>query len=168
MAESPKKSSSRRKTSTIETEAVEPDERRIAESEGTETSPGGDAHEPPFGKVRIHNNVFAAIARMAALKVPGVAELSGNFVDGLADIMGKKIRDRGIRVVVDDEGVDIEMHIAVEYGMRIPQVSWQLQRDVRSAIEQMTGKTVKALEIVVQGVNMTGPDEDAKEGGSDT
>jgi uncharacterized alkaline shock family protein YloU len=62
--------------------------------------------------------------------------------------------ERGVKVEVDGDFVSLELHIVVDYGVRIPQVSWQVQNEVRRAIEQMTGKTVHDVEVIVQGVKM--------------
>lgn len=109
-----------------------------------------------MGTVRIHNNVIAVIARLAALKVPGVVEMSGTLVDGIAGMIGKKSADRGIRVEVEENAVAIDLHVVLEYGVRIPQVCWQLQHDICEAVEKMTGKQVKVVNVVVQGVHMPG------------
>ncbi|NKB22982.1 MAG: Asp23/Gls24 family envelope stress response protein [Kiritimatiellae bacterium] len=113
-----------------------------------------------LGAIRIHNNVIAVISRLAALKVPGVAGMSSTLVDDIAGIIGKKNIDRGIRVEVEENTVIIDLHVIFEYGVRIPQVSWQLQNDIREAIEQMTGKHVKAVNVVVQSVRMPGEDSE--------
>lgn len=111
-------------------------------------------NDTELGSVQIHNNVIAAIARLAAVKVPGVADMSSGIVDDIAGIIRKKSNDRGIRVTFEDSGVVIELHVVLEYGVRIPNVAWQLQTEVRQAVEQMTGKHVKSVQVVVQGVKM--------------
>jgi uncharacterized alkaline shock family protein YloU len=118
---------------------------------------GGDhiENDTELGSVQIHNNVIATIARLAAIKVPGVFEMSGGIVDDLAGmIRNKKSGDRGIRVEFDETGVVIHLHVVLEYGIRIPHVAWQLQTEVRQAVEQMTGKHVKAVQVIVQGVKL--------------
>lgn len=112
-----------------------------------------------LGSVQIHNSVIGAIARVAATKIPGVAEMSGGLVDGLAGIIGKKAQDRGIRVDAQDEAVVVELHVIVEYGVRIPHVAWQIQTEVRKAVEAMTGKPVKAVQVVVQGIRLPGQEK---------
>lgn len=107
-----------------------------------------------LGTVQIHNSVIAAITREASLKIHGVLELSGGLVDGLAGMIGKKTGDRGIRVESEDTAVVIEVHVILAYGVRIPHVAWQIQTEVRKAVEQMTGKPVKAVNVIVQGVRM--------------
>ncbi len=124
-------------------------------------------NDTELGSVQIHNNVIATIARLAAIKVPGVHEMSGGLVDDLAGIIrSKKTGDRGIRVDFEDAGVVIQLNVILEYGVRIPHVAWQLQTEVRQAVEQMTGKHVKAVQVVVQGVKLPvaeGEQPDARE-----
>ncbi|MCO5044680.1 MAG: Asp23/Gls24 family envelope stress response protein [Kiritimatiellae bacterium] len=108
-----------------------------------------------LGTVQIHNGVIAAITRVAALKVPGVVEFSGGLVDGLAGMIGKKSGDRGIRVEFDDAAVAIEVNVVLAFGVRIPHVAWQIQTEVRKAVEQMTGKPVKAVNVIVQSVRIS-------------
>ncbi len=80
--------------------------------------------------------------------------MSGGLVDGLAGMIGKKPTDRGIRVEHENTAVMLELHVVLEFGVRIPHVAWQIQNDVRTAVEKMTGKPVKAVNVIVQGVRM--------------
>lgn len=111
---------------------------------------GGD-----LGSVQIHNSVIAGIARIAALGVDGVSELSAGIVEGIATVIGtKKSMERGIRVELEGEFVSLEVHVVMDYGVRIPNVAWQVQSEVRRAVEQMTGKTVRDVQVIVQGVKL--------------
>jgi uncharacterized alkaline shock family protein YloU len=118
-------------------------------------------NDTELGAVQIHNNVIATIARLAAVKVPGVNDLSGGIVDDLAGMIRKKSGDKGIRVELEDSGVVIQLNVILDYGVRIPHVAWQLQTEVRQAVEQMTGKHVKAVQVIVQGVKL--PTDNAAE-----
>ena len=119
-----------------------------------ELSPEHVENSNELGTVQIHNSVIAAITREVALKITGVIELSGGLVDGLAGMIGKKTGDRGIRVEFDDSAVVIDVHAVLAYGVRIPHVAWQIQTEVRKAVEQMTGKPVKAVNVVIQSVRI--------------
>ena len=107
-----------------------------------------------LGTVQIHNSVIATITRTATLKIEGVVELAGGIVDGLAGMIGKKGGSGGIRVEFEDTAVSIEVHVVLAFGVRIPHIAWQIQTEVRKAVEQMTGKPVKAVNVVVQGIRM--------------
>ncbi len=105
-----------------------------------------------LGLIHIHNSVIAVIARMAAVKVPGVVDLVGSIVDGIAGIVGRKPNDRGVHVEIVENGIVLEMNLVVEYGVNIPKVAWQVQTEVRQAVERMTGKAVKGVNVVVQNI----------------
>ncbi len=107
-----------------------------------------------LGNIFIDNNVIAVIAKLAALKVPGVIELS-NTSDAFAGMLGKKGADRGIRIQKEGDDIkSIDLTVVLEYGARIPHVCWQIQNDIVEAVDQMTGKTVEAVNIVVQGIRL--------------
>ena len=115
-----------------------------------------------LGAIRIHQNVIGVIARTATTRVPGVVSLAGGLVDGLAGMLSGKGGERGVRVALQDDGVRIEVAVVIEFGVRIPHVAWQVQNDIRQAVEEMTGKNVAAVDVIVQGVQLPedrpGPD----------
>jgi len=108
---------------------------------------GGD-----LGAVQVHHDAIAAIARIAALKVEGVVDTGGSFVDGIVGMMGKKGGTHGIRVEVTGNDVTPELQVIIEFGATIAQLAWQVQSEVRQAVQQMTGKRVQRVDIIVQGV----------------
>lgn len=103
------------------------------------------------GTIQIHDDVISMIANETAKKVPGVLELSGSFVDGIAGIIGR--RDKGIRVEKENEEIRaIELTVILEYGVCIPTVCHQLQSAVKASVEEMTGKDIYAVNVSVAGV----------------
>ena len=110
-----------------------------------------------YGQIRINNNVIAIIAHETARKVPGVVELQGSLADDLAGIIGKKPKDKGIRVEKENEELlTIDLMVVLEYGVRIPEICVQLQAAVKAAVEDMTGQKVYAVNVVVQGIRNMG------------
>jgi len=110
-----------------------------------------------YGKISINNNVIAIIAHETAKKMPGVVELQGSLADDLAGMMGKKSKDKGIRVEKENEELlTIDLMVVLEYGVRIPEICVQLQSAVKEAVEDMTGQQVYAVNIVVQGIRNVG------------
>lgn len=116
-----------------------------------------------LGAIKVHHGVMAVIARTAALKVPGVVEMSGSFADGIASMISRNTGERGVRVDLQGQQVNLEVNIVVAYGAKIPQVAWSVQNEVRQAIEDMTGKKVGAVDVVIQGVKL--PMEKVEQGG---
>jgi len=110
-----------------------------------------------YGTISINNNVIAVIAHETAKKMPGVVELQGSLADGIAGIIGKKSKDRGIRIGKENEELlTIDLAVVLEYGVCIPEICVQLQASVKDAVEDMTGQQVYAVNVVVQGIRNTG------------
>ncbi len=104
-----------------------------------------------YGQIQIHDDVISMIAHETAKNVPGVVELSGSLVDGLAGIMGRK--DRGIKVEKENEDVrSIDLTVVLEFGVCIPEICQQLQSSVKKAVEDMTGKDIYSVNIFVSGI----------------
>lgn len=106
-----------------------------------------------LGTIRVADDVVAVIAGLAAMEVEGVAAMSGGFVGGIAEVLGRRNLSKGVKVEVGVEEAKVELHIIVEYGNRIPDVAWNIQESVKKAIEQMTGLRVLQVNVHVQGVN---------------
>ncbi len=48
----------------------------------------------------------------------------------------------------------IDVNIIVEYGIRIPDIAFEIQNRVKKAVESMTGLEVLEVNVHVQGVNL--------------
>ncbi len=106
------------------------------------------------GSVKIADEVVAVIAELAAKEVKGIIGMSGGIVDSITEILGKKSLSKGIKVEVGDKETIIDLYVIVEYGVRIPDIAWQVQENVKKAVETMTGLNVVGVNIHIQGVNI--------------
>ena len=110
--------------------------------------------------IKIADDVVAVIAGVAVSEVPGVAGMSGGFAGGITEVLsGKKNLAKGIKVEVGEKETKIDVNIIVEYGTRIPDVAFDIQSRVKSAVEGMTGLKVVAVNVHVQGVNTESNEE---------
>lgn len=113
-----------------------------------------------YGQIKIADEVVGIIAGLAATEVSGVAGMSGGIAGGIAEMLGRKNLSKGVKVEVGERETAIDLYIIVEYGAKIPDVSWQIQESVKTAVETMTGLNVVEVNINVQGVNI---EKEAKE-----
>lgn len=107
-----------------------------------------------YGAVKIADDVVAIIAELAAKEVKGVYAMSGGIADSITEILGKKNPSKGVKVEVGEKEAAIDLYIVVDYGVRIPDVAYQIQENVKKAVETMTGLSVVEVDIHIQGVNM--------------
>ena len=104
--------------------------------------------------IEISNDVIAVIAGVAVSEVQGVASMAGGFAGGISEVLsGKKNMSKGIKVDVQEKNTKIDVNIIVEYGARIPDVAFEIQKRVKKSVESMTGLTVTEVNVHVQGVN---------------
>ncbi len=112
--------------------------------------------------IQISDDVVAIIAGMSASEVPGVAEMAGGFAGGISEVLsGKKNMAKGIKVDIQEKETKIDVNIIVEYGSRIPDVAFEIQKRVKKSVENMTGLNVSEVNVHVQGVST--PQDDKKE-----
>ena len=69
-------------------------------------------------------------------------------------LSGKKNLSKGIKAEIKDNEAKIDVNIIVEYGVRIPDVAFEIQNRVKKAIETMTGLKVLCVNVHVQGVSI--------------
>ena len=104
--------------------------------------------------IEISNDVVAVIAGVAVSEVQGVSGMAGGFAGGISEVFsGKKNLAKGIKVEIDEKNAKIDVNILVEYGSRIPDVAFEIQKRVKKAVESMTGLKVEEVNVHVQGVN---------------
>ena len=128
-----------------ETKENTQDENKKAETENSENTENG---------IEISNDVIAVIAGVAVSEVQGVASMSGGFAGGITEVLsGKKNMAKGIKVDKTENTAKIDVNIIVEYGSRIPDVSFEIQNRVKKSVESMTGFKVEEVNVHVQGVD---------------
>ena len=105
-----------------------------------------------LGIIRIHKNVIASIASLAAVEIAGVKKVGGNFTSGLMELIGQK-SPLAIKVEINkNDEVKIDVPIIIKYGFSIPDIANKVQESVRTALEKMTNLSIKDIDINVQGI----------------
>ncbi len=112
--------------------------------------------EDKIGNVKISVDVIATVASIATNEIKGVAGMSGNALGGIADILGgKKSKGKGVKVEISEDSCVIDLNIVVDYGVRIPDIAWDVQENVKNSVESMTGMTVSKVNIHVEGIDFS-------------
>ncbi|MCL6590980.1 MAG: Asp23/Gls24 family envelope stress response protein [Firmicutes bacterium] len=110
------------------------------------------------GSVRIANEVIRIIAGLAASEVKGVVGMSGGIVDGFAELLKRKNLAKGVKVEAGERQAIVDLFIVIEYGAKIPDTAFQVQENVKRAIESMTGLEVIEVNVHIQGVEFKSED----------
>lgn len=114
-----------------------------------------------IGNIKISVDVVSTIAGIAATQTKGVAGMYSSFAGGIVEkISAKKSPSKGVKVEMAENAVKIDLYIVVEYGVRIPELAWEIQESVKDNVETMTGLKVEKVNIHIEGVHF--PEEEAE------
>lgn len=103
-----------------------------------------------LGEIVIAPHVLEVITGIASAKVEGVHSLHNkNITDGLS----KKALNRGVYLKEDEEGaLTADIYVYLEYGSNVPAVSMNIQRAVKTAVQNYADVTVSQVNIHVVGI----------------
>ena len=100
----------------------------------------------------ISDEVISTIVEKTVMSIPGIYDINGGIIDGITNMLGTK-RMKGIKVEITDKSISIDVYLIVEYGVKIPDIAWDVQDKVKKVVEEMTGMVVTAVNIHIQGIN---------------
>ena len=109
--------------------------------------------ETAYGSIRISEEAVATIVKMAADQVSGIAPVPISMASGFTEKLGKKNPAKGVKVELNQHEVRIALYIYVDFGVKIPKLAMELQKEIRNAVQMMTGLQVKEINIYVQGIS---------------
>ena len=114
--------------------------------------------------IEISSDVIGVIAGVAVSEIEGVAGMAGSFAGGITEVLsGKKNLAKGIKVDINGQKVKLDINIIVEYGTRIPDIAYKIQKRVKTSVETMTGLSVDEVNGHVQGVNTDSTEAESEE-----
>lgn len=112
------------------------------------------------GTLRISKEVLATIAGTAASEVTGVHSIASAPVD-FKGMISKRQFPKSVSITLNDEFAEIELHLVLKHGVKIPVVSEKVQKAVKESIQNMTAITVSKVNIVIEGIAYEASDEQA-------
>jgi uncharacterized alkaline shock family protein YloU len=127
------------------------------------TTIAADYEKTDIGNIQIAPEVIEVIAGLATIEVQGVAGMSGGFAGGIAELLGRKNLSKGVKVEVGQRQAAVDVSIIINYGYKIPEVAHEIQRNVKQAIESMTGLDVVEVNVHVHDVHFKAIDKEKTE-----
>lgn len=114
--------------------------------------------QTPLGKISISEHVIATIAGTAAMDCYGLVGMASRkqVKDSITELLGKENPERGVEVKIFDNQLMVDLYIIVSYGTRISEVARNVMDKVKYTLETMLGLKVFQVNIIVQGVRVTG------------
>ena len=104
------------------------------------------------GSLQISTEVVAKIAKLAAMEIEGVADVSTGSTQSVRGLLGKTSLQKSVVVDMQDGVASINIDVIGVYGSKIMTVCEKVQENVKQTIQNMTGITVSRVNVVVAGL----------------
>ena len=111
-----------------------------------------DVQKTIGGSLQISTEVLAKIARLAALEIDGVAEVTTGGSQNVRGLLGRTGLQKPVNVVLEDGIATVTVHLVAVYGSKIMPLCEKVQENVKQTIQNMTGITVARVDVLVVGL----------------
>lgn len=109
--------------------------------------------QTPQGGVIISEEVVSSIVTNAAKDVNGVTGFSNKPDDVVSTIKKGSLKVMSpVRVFQDGDDLDISVYINIASGIKIQPVAEEVQRVVKEDVQNMTGKLVSKVNVIIVSV----------------
>jgi len=103
-----------------------------------------------LGKTTIAPEVLVKIATLTTLNIPGVNRLASN--PSSVDRLLSRNVDEGVRIVVENNIVNVDLYLILEDDINIREVSRTIQKKVSRAVSEMVGMDIGKVNIHVEDI----------------
>lgn len=115
--------------------------------------------QTPQGGVIISEEAVSSIVTNAAKDVNGVTGFSNKPDDVVSTIKKGSLKVMSpVRVFQDGDDLDISVYINIASGIKIQPVAEEVQRVVKEAVQNMTGKLVSKANVIIASVEDDEPE----------
>lgn len=104
-----------------------------------------------YGRIEVAPGVLATIARLATMRVDGIAKMTSVPAD-VARLFHRATRMDGVVLDVADNKVKFDIYVIMEPHVNIMETSHNVQAAVVEAINTMVGIPVDAVNVHVEDV----------------
>jgi len=111
------------------------------------------------GKVNFSKILIETLTNMALREIKGVVDTnkkySRNKDKGFKRTSQEKddSTSKEVRIEIKQNSVTINLYLVIYYGIRIPELTWQIQAKVKERIKELTGLEINEINVHIQGIN---------------
>ncbi len=131
-----------------------------------------DSQDSGDGKISIAQGVVQKVAGIACREISGVHDMGASTSRAFSAVReripgssGPSVA-QGVGVEVGETEAAIDLDIVVDYGVSITDLGRSIQRNVKQAVERMTGLEVVEVNVNVDDLYMPGSDDQSEDAAS--
>ena len=112
-----------------------------------------------LGEINITKETIRSIVSLNLSDVKGVVGNRKSIIKEITDMLRGDVSkneteeaDRNIKVEIKDNKPFINLYIIIKYGVRIPDIAWDIQNRVKEVLIKKLDTEVNEIDIHVQGI----------------
>jgi len=112
-----------------------------------------------LGEINVTNETIGNIASLNLADVKGVVGSRKSIIKEITDMLRGDTSEneieeasRNIKVEIKDNKPLINLYIVIKYGVRIPDIAWDIQTRVKEGIMKKLGTDINEIDIHIQGI----------------
>ncbi len=118
-----------------------------------------DKKDDNIGGLVISEEVIASIALNAAKDVEGVSGFAARPPDVHSLLKMGESPLRSVRVWSGDNDIKLQIYIYIKENKKIPTLAAEVQRNVKNAVQNMTGRVVTKVNVSIAGIDFNEQEE---------
>ncbi|MBZ2173917.1 Asp23/Gls24 family envelope stress response protein [Schnuerera sp. xch1] len=108
-----------------------------------------------YGYIDIDDNVIATISGLSAMESYGIVGMaSKNATDGFFELLKRDNLSKGVKIYTEKDEIIINLHVILQYGIKISVVAENIIEKVKFNVENLTGLKIKKVNVYVQGIRV--------------
>jgi len=112
-----------------------------------------------YGTIMFNEDLIAAIAGYVVGDNYGIVGMNAKKpAETLVELIKRDNVKKGVRVTsvgtAEQNQIDIDLYVTVEYGVSLPAVAQNVQDSVRYRVEELTGIGIRSVNIHVEGIRV--------------
>ena len=112
-----------------------------------------------LGEINITKETIRSIVSLTLSDVKGVVGNRKSIIKEITDMLRQDVSkneteeaDRNIKVEIKDNKPLINLYIIIKYGVRIPDIAWDIQSRVKESLMKKLNADINEIDIHVQGI----------------
>ena len=103
-----------------------------------------------LGRISVSSEAIAQLVAHTTSECYGIVGMASR--GRLPRLLARNRLTKGIVVERRDDGISIDLHVVVEYGLKLTEVAATVRSRVAYEVERLTGLTVSVVEVHVEDV----------------
>ena len=110
------------------------------------------------GQIELSNDVIATVVGGSANEIFGVVGMASKSAlkDNFQALLRKENYSKGVVIKSTDAGISVDVYTVMSYGVKISEVSKNIQERVKFNLENQLGITADMVNVYVQNIKVVG------------